>query len=145
MQAKLEFLAPETGLETRPLDLVVPFTSPPLAAQALKAATQLAHGFETAVTLLAIHVLPYPAPLECYQGVRNRLEADLAMVARSSPGPVRVKLVFARDREETFLHLLPEQSMVVIGTKSRWWRTREERFANKLAAGGHSVALVRVK
>ena len=129
----------------RPLELVVPFTNPALTARALAAAAELAQGFEAVVTLMAVHVLPYPAPLECQEGIRKRLEADLAALARTSPVAIRVKLIFARDREAAFLALLKPQSLVVIGTKDRWWRTREERLARRLTAGGHRVAVVKVR
>jgi len=129
----------------RPLDLVVPYTSPALTARALSEATELARGFEAAVTLMAVYVLPYPSPLECQEGIRKRLEAELTAVARTSPVAIRVKLVFARDRADAYLGLLQRHSLVVIGTKDRWWRTREERLARRLTAGGHSVAVVKVR
>jgi hypothetical protein len=129
----------------RPLELVVPYTNPALAARALAAAVELARGFEAAVTLMAVHVLPYPSPLECQEGIRQRLEAELTAVARTSPASIRVKLVFARNRADAYLGLLRRQSLVVIGTKDRWWRTREERLARTLMFSGHSVAVVKVK
>ena len=129
----------------RPLEVVVPYTSPALTAQALATATELALGFKAAVTLMAVYVLPYPSPLECQEGIRKRLEAELTAVARTSPASIRVKLVFARDRTDAYLGLLQRQSLVVIGTKDRWWRTREERLARRLTAGGHSVAVVKVR
>ena len=151
MQSRIAFLhtGKQLGLEAkprgnRPLEMVVPYTDPALAAQALAAALELARGFDAAVTLMAVHVLPYPSPLECQEGVRTRLETELATVARTSAVTVRVKLVFARNREEAYLSLLPRQSVVVVGTRDRWWRTREERLARLLAAGGHSVAVVKV-
>jgi len=151
MQSRIAFLRDGTRLpleaesRERPLELVVPYTSPALAAQALAEALKLAQGFDAAVTLMAVHVLPYPSPLECQAGIRQRLEAELTTVARTSAVSVRVKLVFARDREEAYLGLLPRRSLVVIGTRDRWWRTREERLARRLAADGHSVAVVKVK
>jgi hypothetical protein len=129
----------------RPLELVVPFTNPALTARALAAAAELAQGFEAAVTLMAVHVLPYPAPLECQEGIRKRLEADLTALARTSPVATRVKLVFARDREAGYLGLLSRRSLVVIGAKDRWWTTREERLARRLTSSGHSVAVVKVR
>ena len=94
---------------------------------------------------MAVYVLPYPSPLECQEGIRKRLETELTAVARSSPAAIRIKLVFARDREDAYLGLLQRQSLVVMGAKDRWWPTREERLARKLAARGHSVALIKVK
>jgi hypothetical protein len=135
----------EIQAQERPLELVVPYTNPALAARALAAAAELARGFEAAVTLMAVYVLPYPSPLECQEGIRKRLEAELTAVARTSPAAIRVKLVFARNREDAYLGLLKRQSLVVIGTKDRWWRTREERLARRLTAGGHSVAVLKVR
>jgi len=137
--------ADELGQETRPFELGVPYTNAAVAAQALARAVELAHGFEAAVTLMAVHVLPYPSPLESQEGIRKRLEAELTAVARTSPVSIRVKLVFARDREDAYLGLLPRQSLVVIGTKDRWWRTREERLARRLTARGYSVAVVKAR
>jgi hypothetical protein len=129
----------------RPLELVVPFTNPALTARALAAAAELAQGFEAAVTLMAVHVLPYPSPLECQEGIRKRLEAELTALARTSPVAIGVKLVFARDREAGYLGLLSRRSLVVIGAKDRWWTTREERLARRLTSSGHSVAVVKVR
>jgi hypothetical protein len=129
----------------RPLELVVLYTNPALTARALTAAAGLAQGFEAAVTLVAVHVLPYPAPLECEEGIRKVLEAELTTLARTSPVAIRVKLFFAREREAAYAGLLQRHSLVVIGTKDRWWRTREERLARKLTSRGHSVAVVRVR
>lgn len=137
--------APLGEQPAKPLDLVVPYSNPSLAARALSRAAELANGFEAVVTLVAVHVLPYPAPLECQEGIRDRLASDLAAVARTSPVQIRVQLVFARDREQAYLDLLGSQSLVVIGSKDRWWRTGEERFARKLAAHGHRVMVVKVK
>src|ERR1022692_4664866 len=152
MQGRITFSrasghAPLAKLERpqRPLELVVPYTNPALTARALTAAAELARGFEGAITLIAVHVLPYPAPLECQEGIRNRLEAELTAMARTSPVAIRVKLIFARDREAAYLGLLKPQSLVVIGTKDRWWRTREERLARRLTVGGHRVAVVKVR
>jgi hypothetical protein len=128
-----------------PLEVVVPYTKPALAAPALTAALDLAGGFEAAITLVAVHVLPYAVPLECQEGIRTRLEAELTAVARTSPIPIAARLVFARDRENAFQTLLPRNALVVIGAKHHWWRTPEERLARKLAARGHSVAVIRVE
>jgi len=151
MQSRIEFLSAgiqlPLGAESprrRPLELVVPYTDAALTAQALAGALEMARGLESAVTLMAVHILPYPSPLEYQEGIRERLESELTAVARTSPVTVRVKLVFARDRAEAYLGLLPRHSLVVIGTRERWWRTREERLARQLAAGGHSVALIKV-
>src|SRR5580692_1908888 len=128
-RAEIELPVAEVGRLQPPLELVVPYTNPALAAGALAAAEELARGFEAAVTLMAVHVLPYPSPLECQEGIRQRLEAELTAVARTTEVAIRVKLAFARDRADAYLGLLPRHALVVIGTRSRWWKTREERLA----------------
>jgi len=152
MHGKIMFLgdsakSPMAHLERpeRPLDLVVPYTNPALTACALAAATELARGSETEVTLMAVHVLPYPSPLECREGIRQRLEAELTTVAHTTPASIRVKLVFARDPADAYLGLLRRDSLIVIGAKNRWWRTREERLARRLTSSGYSVAIIKVQ
>ena len=127
------------------LEVVVPYTVAATAAKTLSAALAMIQGFESRVTLMAVHILPYPAPLEVSEGVRERLAAQLTAVARTVQAAVAVKLVFARDRDVAYRALLSRQSLIVVGTKDHWWRTREERFARKLASHGHSVAVVKVK
>jgi hypothetical protein len=129
----------------QPLQLVVLYNNPLLTARALAAAAEWALEFDAAVTLMAVYVLPYPSPLECQEGIRKRLERELTAVARTSPAAIRIRLVFARDREDACMGMLQCQSVVVLGAKDRWWPTREERLARKLAASGHSVALIKVK
>ncbi|MGA2135850.1 MAG: hypothetical protein ABSH50_26465 [Bryobacteraceae bacterium] len=140
----LRFLAPRPAGQP-PLEVIVPYNNPALAARALCTAFDLARGFEAVVTLIAVYVLPYPAQLECQEGIRQRLEAELTRVVHAVPAAVRVKLVFARSREDAYLGLLPRRSMVVMAAPDRWWPTQEERLARKLAAAGHSVAVIRVK
>ena len=136
---------PDNERPERPLEVVVPYTGAALAAQALEAAIELARGVEAEVTLMAVHVLPYPAPLECQEGIRRHLEAELATATRTSPVSIRIKLVFARDRADAYLGLLKRHALVVIAAKDRWWRTREESLARRLTSSGHSVALIKVK
>jgi hypothetical protein len=128
----------------RPLEIVVAHTNPAATAQALEAAAELARGFDVAVNLMAVRVLPYPWALECPEGIRKRLEAEVTAIARTSDTEVSVDLVFARDWENAYLGLLERGQMVVIGAKDRWWRTREQRLARKLTMAGHSVAIVKV-
>jgi hypothetical protein len=129
----------------RPLQLIVPFTNPALTAKSLAAAVEFSRGFQAAVTLVAVYIVPYPAPLECREGIRNCLEAHLTAVARAIPAETRVELIFARDQEDAYRGLLDRKALIVIGSERRWWRTREERLARRLARSGHSVAMIKVR
>jgi len=145
MQSRIVFV-PETTAADRagPLELAVLYTNPALTAATLEAALQLARGCAAGVTIVAVHVLPYPAPLAVQEGIREHLEAELSGIARTCPVAIRLKLVFARNRAEVYRQLLERGALVVMGTRRRWWPTREERLARRLAAGGRSVALVKV-
>jgi len=145
MQSRIVFVAERTSTERpKPLELVVPYTNPARTASTLEAALQLTHGLEVGITVVAVHVLPYPAPLAIQEGIRERLEAELLSIARTSPVRIRLKLVFSRDRTQALESLLRSESLVVLGTKGRWWRLREQRLARRLASHGHGVALVKV-
>ena len=126
----------------RPVRVVVPYTDPATTRAALAAVATMTEGLAATIVLLAVHVLPYPAPFYCPRAVREHLEGELTALARTLPGPVEAILALARTPEEGYSQILPPGSAVFIGTPRRWFRTREQRLANLLTGLGHSVALV---
>jgi hypothetical protein len=50
-------------------------------------------------------------------------------------------LCFARDAREGLLHTLAKDSVIVIASRRRWWKSREERLAIWLRQRGWSVVL----
>ena len=127
----------------RQLSVVVPYTTVELTKAALAKAAELAASLEAKITLLDVHIVPFPLSLTepdvCWEHLNRTLQA----VAATASEPIEVKLVFARDKD-VMERYMPEDSVGVIATKKRWWRTAEEKLARKLSAAGHSIALLKV-
>ena len=137
---KCETLWPEVDVEGHEaeLDLVVPFTTPALTRAAIRAAEQLGDGLEASIRLIKLQVVPYqveecPINLEFLQEQLNRFESKL---------PLRVVIVLTREDEADLLQALRPDSIVVLASEKRIWRTRTERLAAKLRNSGHRVVLV---
>lgn len=128
----------------RELQICVPYTTPELARAALGAAASLAGSLEATAMLVAVHVVPIVLPLDEPNVSREHFEQKLKAVADACSLPVRVELVFAREKGTGFRAVLPAGSLVLIATEKRLWRTPEEKLARFLDREGHSVVLVRV-
>jgi hypothetical protein len=126
------------------LPVFVPYTTPELTGAALEAAAALTRSLRATAVLLAVHVVPILLPLEEPNVPREYLEQRLRAIAAESAIPVRVELVFTRDPETGLRQALAPESLVLIATRKRWWKTAEEKMARFLAREGHSVLLVTV-
>jgi hypothetical protein len=131
-----------TGAGFRRLGFVVPYTTRELTRSALEGAAKLVSGLSADLTLVAVQVVPFPCPLNRPTVDPDHLERELVALARSSALCTRILVVRARDRESGFHRVLAPESVVLLSTKRRWWRTAEERLARSLARAGHSVALM---
>ena len=120
------------------LDVVVIPTSVDATVMALKRAGALAESLGARITLVVPQVVPYPLPLTSPPVLLDFQERRFAEIAKESPVEIRVQLYLCRDQLETLGKVLRPHSLVVIGGRRRWWRTREEKLARKLQAG-HEV------
>ena len=127
------------------LDVVVPYTEWSVTDALLQRAAVLTSGLNARLTLVAVQTVPYAAPYGCPSAVRAHLVERLADLARRCPVPVNPRLVLARGRAEGFGCLLKPDSIVLLGARKRWWRTREEKLARGLARDGHKVVLLHVE
>jgi len=145
MQAfeKLQFVPGdlETGVSAE-IEIVVPYTEWALADAALKRAAALTAGLKAAVRLVAVHAIPFPQTFHCPEAVQAHLVGRLTDLAKRCPIPVEPQVVLARYRDEGFRYVLKPASIVMIGARKRFWRTREEKLARALARDGHAVALI---
>jgi len=124
------------------LRLVIPYTTHELTRGALEGAVKLARGLGADLTLVAVQVVPFPCPLSRPTVDPDHLKRELLTVAKTSSLCTRILVVRARDRETGFSSALAPDSLVLVATKRRWWRTAEEKLARSLARAGHSVALI---
>ena len=63
------------------------------------------------------------------------------MIASDSRVETRVSIYLCRDLLEILQSVLKPHSLVVVGSRKRWWPTREKRLARKLRALGHQVVV----
>jgi hypothetical protein len=122
--------------------VVIPYTDPVTTQAALSAAGTLTRGLNASIALVAVQVLPFPAPFYCPSSIAEHLEARLTELAAGCPAPVEATVVLARDTDEGYRQVLSPGATVLIATRKRWWRTREEKLARSLTRAGHKVAVV---
>ena len=108
----------------------------------MQAAANLTRGLNFHVVLIAVHIVPFPVQLEPLAVMEEHLRAELSKVAEESDLPVTARIAFARDLAEAFRQCVRPESLVVIASRKRWWRTRPEQWARELARNGFRTALV---
>jgi hypothetical protein len=126
------------------LQVFVPYTCPELTRAALCQAAGLTRNLSSHITLFAVHLVPYPLPLDRPDVPAAFLERKLAAVAQAASAEADVRIGFARDPGLGLEQILPHHSLIVMATRRRWWPTAEAKLARTLARAGHSVALVGV-
>jgi hypothetical protein len=124
------------------LEVVVPYTSPELTAKVVERAAALSAGLNVILKLVAVHVAPYPAELRCPAAMERHLTTRLTELAEHTSLPSCIHIVVSRDRAEGFRQILRPGSAVLLGSRKRWWHTREERLAKELTRQGHHVSLI---
>jgi hypothetical protein len=126
------------------LQFVVVHSERSVTAAVLKRATELLSGLNAQILLVAVHAVPFPAPLAGASSSHAYLVEQLVDLACQCSLPITPQVVLARYWEEGFRFVLQEESTVLVGTRKRLWRTDEERLACRLAKDGHKVALLHV-
>ena len=150
MLALEKILQPSAGLPVQPeahgveakLDIAVVFTSVDSTLAALRRAGVLASSLGARITLVVPHVVPYPAPLESPPVLREWNERRFRVIAGESPVETAVHIYLCRDRTDALQSVLRPRSIVVLGTRKRWWSTSEARLARDLRRMAHQVILV---
>ena len=134
---------PPLAAECEPLDLVVPYTTPRLTEAALKAANRLGAGLDAVVRMVKVQMVPFPLDLTYSPIPLDFLESQLMRLGSEvSALPFTAEIRLAREWESGLLGTLRFRSMIVLAYRKRPWRTRTERYADSLRAGGYTVVLV---
>jgi hypothetical protein len=142
-------IAPVTGVPVRPfaeetdskLDISVVFTSVEATLSALKEAGNLASSLGGRITLIVPQIVPYPLPLSSPPVLVDFNERRLRVLASNCRVETRVSIYLCRDSLETLQSVLRPHSLVVVGSRKRWWPTPEKRLARKLRHLGHQVVV----
>ena len=127
------------------LDVSVVFTSAEATSAALRHAGALADRLNARIRLVAPQVVPYHLPLESPPVLLDFSEHRLLEIARESPVETTIQIYLCRDAWEALKNVLAPHSLVVIGGKRRWWRTREESLARRLHRAGHEVVFTEME
>jgi hypothetical protein len=144
-----KMIAPAIGAPSRPfteqtgskLDVSVVFTSVDATLTALKEAANLASSLDGRITLIVPQIVPYPLPLASPPVLVDFNERRLRVIASNCRVETRVSIYLCRDPLETLRSVLKPHSLVVVGSRKRWWPTAEERLAKKLRHFGHQVVV----
>jgi len=142
-------IAPVTGVPARPrteetgnkLNISVVFTSVEATLEALREAANLASTLGGRITIIVPQIVPYPLPLTSPPVLVDFNERRLQVLASGCKVETRVSIYLCRDRSETLLSVLKPHSVVVLGSRKRWWPTAEKRLAAKLCRAGHQVVI----
>jgi hypothetical protein len=131
----------QMAIGTDVLDIVVPYTTPQLTRLALKKAEELAAEMPSKIRVVRIQRVPYPLELHQPPVAVSILREQTRQVARGI-STAEIVIYLARDAEETLLKMLFPDSVLVIASHKRWWRTAQERLQKLCERHGHQVALV---
>jgi hypothetical protein len=123
------------------LDISVVFTSVDATLAALKAAGNLASSLGSRITLIVPQIVPYPLPLSSPPVLVDLSARRLRVIANNCRVETRVSIYLCRDPLETLQFVLKPHSLIVLGSRKRWWPTAEKRLAAKLRRAGHEVVV----
>ena len=130
---------PEAEAAEPGLNISVIFTSVESTLSALRKASALAASLGARITLLVPQVVPYPAPLGSPPVLLDWNEGRFHAIASQCPVETTVRIYLCRDSVETLVWVLRTRSIVVVGSRKKWWPTWEDRLARRLRKEGHEV------
>ena len=89
---------------------------------------------------MKVQVVPFPLQLNQSPVYVNFLKKQLEQLDSALPTTREIR--FARDFDTGLEGALDSDSVVILATRKRPWRTRTERLAASLRKVGHKVVLV---
>jgi hypothetical protein len=130
----------EQAPQSAELDLVIPFTTPGLTRAAISAANRMGAGLNAALRLVRVQVVPFELDLSRPPVFIDFLKEQLTGFESSLPIAGEVRL--ARDFEDGLKGTLGPDSVVILATKRRPWRTSTQRLSRSLRRSGYRTVLV---
>jgi len=143
--------APHQNQKRDASEVVVLYTGHPSTLAALRTASQLVHGLNIRIRLLALYCVPYPLPVDQPPIHVQFLEETFDSLAaqwraadtRNDELTLTADLRLCRDRWEMLKHAAGAvPSVLVIARRPRWlglFPRQEDWLARKLAKAGHHV------
>src|ERR1043165_9533860 len=124
-----EWLDPSSQEDSERLRINVLFTSLQETHVALKRAAELSEGLSAEILLIVPQIVPFPLDLDNPPVPLDFASHQLCSLAESVDADLDGHIYLCRDRLETFLRVLPANSITVLGVKRPWFFGRSERLA----------------
>ena len=135
---------PEATSASGQLEVALLFTSPEETVSALERTAALLRGLNARINLVAVQTVPYRLALNNPPVSIPFNEQRLQEIASESPIETAANLYLCRCPFETLTSVLKPGSVLIIGTRKKWWPSREWRLARKLASTGFRILLLEV-
>ncbi len=140
MASTLELLESK-AIETEPLDIVVPYTTPQLTQAALQRALEFTAGVASRIRILRMQRVPFPLQLQ-HSPVSVEILGEQIRKIAGAMEISEIEIYLTRDPAATLLRALEPRSILVLASKHRPWRTAQERLAKTCERKGYRTALV---
>ncbi len=148
VQAQPEAPAPSSlwGHEAE-LEVNVIFTSWLRTGAALKVASIWARCLRGRIVLWYPQVVSRQLALTAPQVPASFSEERVQSLAvtLAADTEIAVRVCLCRDAQECLMSALANESIVLLGGRPRWWRTREQKLAAFLKSAGHGVLFIPTK
>jgi hypothetical protein len=95
------------------------------------------------IEVVLAQVVPYPLPIDEPQVPPSFLMKRLKTLVENAEVEASIRVYLCRDPREALALALPPRSVIVIGERHRWWRTKERRLGLWLKDRGHLVLFVK--
>jgi len=124
------------------IEVNVIYTGTKETLAALRAAGQMARDLHATIKVLVPEVVPYPLDLNAPPLAEAFATHKFQTLAEGQRVPTKVHRILCRDRESACKQALGAHSLIVIGSRKRWWKRAEPRLAAALRRQGHEVISV---
>jgi hypothetical protein len=131
---------PESHQSNSSLEVVALFTTEPATVLALQTAAKLASGLSARIRLVVPQVVPYPLPIEEPQANSCVFSRRICAIAGRAGVECMIDIRLCREREVAIEQALPARSIVVIGSRPRWWSFRDRTLLKRLLHEGRQIA-----
>ena len=124
------------------ITIFVLFTGVRKTLDALWSAGRLARDLDAHIEIIVPQIVPYPLPLDEPPVLRSFWKHRYRTIVEQAGIDTSIHVCLCREPREAVDRLLTAGSIVVIGTRRRWWPTREYRFGRWLRTKGFHVVFV---
>lgn len=124
------------------LPITVVYTTVAATLAALRRAGELAQELDARIRILVPQVIPYPLPIDRPPIDPSFKVRHFRTISVDGAIETNIDVRLCRDPYKAIMQSVCPQSIVVVGGRKRWWRTREQRLAKSLSLAGHQVIFV---